>query len=57
MSESWGLWRGYDSVELPTDISGILFINYDEAGSWKYTMAKELSIKGFVIEVVPQLFI
>ena len=33
-------------VEQPSDISGLVYIGVDAAGSWKYQLARELSASG-----------
>lgn len=38
-------------VELPSDYSGILYIPYDESGSWKYQLAKEIKEAGIEIDL------
>ncbi len=30
-------------VEIPTDFAGVVWVNFDDAGAWKRTLAKELS--------------
>lgn len=44
-----GLIKG--NVEIPSDYSGVMYINVDEAGSWKYELAKEIKAAGLVIEI------
>lgn len=33
-------------VELPNDISGVIYISMDDADAWKYTIAKEMKASG-----------
>lgn len=41
----------YEKFEMPSDYSGVLFIEYDADGSWRYKLAKELKACGYVINV------
>lgn len=34
---------------MPSDYAGVLFIEYDAAGAWRYQFAKELKASGFEI--------
>ena len=36
-------------VELPTDVSGIIYIGYDKSGAWKADLARELRAAGLAI--------
>lgn len=38
-------------VEIPTDISGIVYISMDPAGAWKLAVAKELRNSGYNIDM------
>lgn len=38
-----------ESIELPSDISGILYLTYDCAGGWKMQLLKELENVGYSI--------
>lgn len=38
-----------EGIELPSDISGILYILYDKAGGWKVQLLKELEAAGYII--------
>ena len=38
-------------VELPSDMSGILYTEIDEKGHWKISVAKELKAAGYKIDV------
>lgn len=40
-----------NSVELPNDISGVVFVDYDKSGSWMYTIAKEIKALGYSIDM------
>lgn len=38
-------------VELPNDISGVVYVQMDSADSWKYTIAKEMRASGYEIDM------
>jgi len=40
-----------DGVELPGDMSGVLYTPFDEAGSWKYRLAREMQTAGLPIDL------
>jgi len=37
------------NIETPNDISGVVYVDLDYAGAWKYQVAKELEYCGYVI--------
>jgi predicted nucleotide-binding protein len=37
-------------VEVPSDISGVIYINADEAGAWKNKLSREMSKAGLPID-------
>lgn len=39
------------NVEIPSDLSGILYENYDETGSWKIRICKELQAVGIFVDL------
>jgi predicted nucleotide-binding protein len=39
-----------NSIELPSDIDGILYIPYDD-GNWKFRIAKELKNAGYAVDM------
>lgn len=39
-----------DGVELPTDISGVLYTKIDESENWKFRLVKELKTAGFNVD-------
>lgn len=42
----------YESgVELPSDLSGVIWIAADEAGAWKYLLAKEMRAAGIDVDM------
>lgn len=45
------IYRPHEKFEMPSDYSGVLFIEYDAEGSWRYKLAKELKACGYVINV------
>lgn len=38
-------------IELPSDISGIMYVKVDDAGAWKFLLAKELKEAGYNIDL------
>lgn len=40
-----------EGVELPSDLSGILYIKQDEVGTWKYQIAKEMKAAGLPVDL------
>jgi predicted nucleotide-binding protein len=40
-----------DGVEMPSDFSGIVYIQIDPAGAWKFQLARELKIAGLRIDL------
>lgn len=38
-------------VELPNDISGVVYVQMDSADSWKYTIAKEMIASGYKVDM------
>lgn len=38
-------------VELPSDILGVVYVNFDEDGAWKLLLARELVANGFTIDM------
>lgn len=38
-------------VETPNDISGMVYTNMDDAGAWKFELAKELKLSGYEIDM------
>jgi predicted nucleotide-binding protein len=40
-----------EGVELPSDLHGVLYVPIDNAGSWKFRLAKELNASGYDVEV------
>lgn len=43
-----GLNKG--EVDLPNDISGVVYNSYDEAGAWKYKILSELHSSGYIVD-------
>ena len=40
-----------EGVELPGDMSGVVYTKYDEAGLWKYSIAKEMIAVGMHVDM------
>lgn len=40
-----------EGIELPSDLSGILYIKKDDAGTWKYQIAREMKAAGLPIDL------
>ncbi len=38
-------------VEIPNDISGVVYISMDDAGAWKFAVAKEMKAAGYDIDM------
>lgn len=36
-----------EGVEKPSDLGGILYVQYDTAGKWRYEVAKEILAAGY----------
>ena len=45
------IFRPHEKFEMPSDYSGVLFIEYDSEGAWRYKLAKELKAVGIKINV------
>lgn len=41
----------YDDVEIPGDLTGVVYIPYDEPGLWKFQIAKEMKAAGLAIDL------
>ena len=40
-------------IELPSDIIGVVYTDFDDRGAWRYDLAKELRGAGYPIESIP----
>lgn len=40
-----------DKVELPSDLQGILYTPFDSNDSWMFTLAKEMKVVGYNIDM------
>jgi predicted nucleotide-binding protein len=40
-----------EGVELPSDMSGVLYTPLDAAGGWKLALAKELRAAGLLVDL------
>jgi len=45
------IYRPHEQFELPSDYSGVLFIEYDNEGAWRFKLAKELKATGYQLNV------
>lgn len=41
----------HEGVEKPSDFDGMMYVLYDEAGAWRYKLAKELKEAGYNIDM------
>jgi hypothetical protein len=44
------LFRKEEGFEIPSNHAGVLYVPYDEAGHWKFDLAKELKECGYVVD-------
>ena len=40
-----------NELEIPSDFSGVVYTSYDEGGSWRYILAKELREANFIVDL------
>ena len=40
-----------ESVEIPSDYDGVLFVPLDSAGGWRFLLARELKAAGLVVDI------
>ncbi|MCW5721574.1 MAG: nucleotide-binding protein, partial [Devosia sp.] len=40
-----------DDVEMPSDYIGTVYVKWDDAGAWKFVLAKELAAAGYQIDL------
>ena len=45
------IYKPHEQFELPSDYSGVLFIEYDQDGAWRFKLAKELKACGYSLNV------
>jgi predicted nucleotide-binding protein len=38
-------------VEIPSDYSGVLYVQFDEHGAWRLALAKEMKAAGFIVDM------
>ena len=38
-------------VVLPSDLHGFVYVEYDQAGRWKYDLAKEIKSAGYDVDL------
>jgi len=39
------------NLEIPSDFHGVLYVNMDDDGAWKYKVANELKIAGYTVDL------
>jgi predicted nucleotide-binding protein len=44
------LYKGAEAFELPSDIAGVVYTPFDDAGHWRYALADELKAAGYTID-------
>jgi predicted nucleotide-binding protein len=44
------LYKEIDNFEMPTDYSGVCYTSYDNKGSWRFDLIKELNICGYNVD-------
>jgi predicted nucleotide-binding protein len=44
------IFRPHEQFEMPSDYSGVLFIEYDTAGAWRYRLGQEMREVGYEID-------
>jgi predicted nucleotide-binding protein len=45
------VYKPHEYFEMPSDYSGVLFVEYDKDGAWRYKLAKELKACGYTVNV------
>lgn len=45
------LFRKSENFELPSDYDGVVFTAFDDAGNWRFELARELKVCGFTVDV------
>ena len=50
-SRVFSLYREGSKLELPSDIAGVIYTNYDAPGHWRLTLAKELKAAGYNVDL------
>lgn len=38
-------------VELPSDFDGVVYIPYDAAGAWRFSLAREMKAAGLAVDL------
>ncbi|MBV6578336.1 nucleotide-binding protein, partial [Acinetobacter baumannii] len=51
MSRVIALKKSDQFLEMPNDLSGVIYEQYDSSGSWKYRIAKEMRSQGYDIDL------
>ena len=40
-----------DGVEIPSDLHGILYVRFDDAGAWRWTLVQEIKATGVEVDM------
>lgn len=51
MSKVIALKKSDQFLEMPNDLSGVIYEQYDSSGSWQYRIAKEMKAQGYNIDL------
>jgi len=51
MDKGIALKKSNQSLEMPNDLSGVIYEQYDSSGTWKYKIAKEMKAQGYDIDL------
>lgn len=51
MSKVIALKKSDQFLEMPNDLSGVIYEQYDSSGSWQYRIAKEIKAQGYNIDL------
>jgi predicted nucleotide-binding protein len=44
------LYKKADDFELPSDLQGVLYTEYDAAGHWRFALVQELKAAGYDVD-------
>lgn len=45
------IYKPHESFDMPSDYSGVLYIEFDVDGAWQYKLAKELKASGHDVDL------
>ncbi|MEQ1266957.1 TIR domain-containing protein [Acinetobacter pittii] len=51
MSKVVAIKKSDQLLEMPNDLSGVIYEQYDASGSWQYRIAKEMKAQGYDIDL------